>query len=309
MKNLAELKKAIQNKNLEDSLLVFSYKDTPFIAYQYANAIADFKELRLATEEDFDTKFLDFQNSMFDFSDIDCLRLFVVDKFSTKLTKELTEIKNAVVICKDVEEKTLKLLKEHELYFEIPKLQEWQIVDYMRMMCPGLNESKIKWLCNIANNDIYRLHNEMKKISCFDKERQDDVFDMIDADDGYNDLSELTIFNLSNAICARDYREVDRILREIDNIDVEAVGLITILRRQFKMILNIQLDASATAEKLNMKPVQFNIIKNKNCNKYTSDKLKSVYEFLNDFDFKLKSGALDISKDKLIDYILCEVLS
>ncbi len=309
MKTLAELKRAIQNKNLEDSLIVLCYKDTPFIAYQYANAIAAFKELKLSSEDDFDTKFLDFQNSMFDFSDIDCLRLFVVDKFSTKLTKELNTIKNAIVICKDVEEKTLKQLKDLEMYFEIPKLQEWQIVDYMKAMCPGLNESKIKWLCSVANSDIYRLDNEMKKISCFDKKSQDDVFDMIDSDDGYSDLTELKIFDLSNAICARDAREVDRILKDIDNIDVEAVGLITILRRQFKAILQIQLDKDATAEKLGIKPVQFNIMKNKNCNKFSDEKLKSIYKFLVDFDYKLKNGELDISSSRLIDYIICAVMS
>lgn len=309
MTTLAELKKAILNKKIDDNLLVFCYKDVSFIAHQYAHAIADIKNLNLSVEEDFDAKFLDFQNSMFDFSDIDCLRLFEVDKFSTKLTKELSNIKNTIVICKDVDDKTLKQLKELEMYFEFDKMQEWQIIDYMKAVCKGLNESKIKWLCSIANKDIYRLDNEMKKISCFEIEKQDDVFDMIDLDNGYSDLTELKIFDLSNAICARDYKEVDRILKEIDNLNVEAMSLIAILKRQFKLIVQIQLNSTVTAESLNIKSVQFNIIRNKNCNKFTSDKLKSIYEFLNDFDYKLKSGLLDINKNSLIDYILCEILS
>ena len=201
------------------------------------------------------------------------------------------------------------MLKEKEYYFEIPKLQDWQIEDFFHIRCPGLSFPKIKWLCEVANNNIYRLDNEMKKIACFDKSLQEDIFDLIDNDNGYDDLTKNKIYDLSNAILSRDLKQVATILKDIDNMDVEGVGLITILRKGFKLVIGIQLDKDTTPEKLGVKSTQFNVVRAKNCNKFNESKLKSVYKFLNDFDYNLKNGLLDMSKDRLIDYIICEVLS
>lgn len=309
MKDIQELKKAIQNKNLEDSLLVLKWSDFSFIAFEYIHAIASFKNLEIKTIDDFEEAFSSVGNSLFDFSSIDYLQVCIVDKFKTNLTSQLEELENVVVVCNSVDEKTLEVLKEKEYYFEIPKLQDWQIEDYFHLRCQGLSMPKIKWLCNVANNNIYRIDNEIKKIACFDKSLQEDVFDMIDNDNGYNDLTQNKIYDLTNAMLSRDLMQVASILKDIDNMDVEGVGLVTILRKSFKLIIGIQMDASATPEKLEVKPAQFNIVRAKNCNKFNNDKLKSIYRFLNDFDANLKNGKLEMSKDRLIDYIICEVLS
>ena len=309
MKTIQELKKAIQNENLDNSLLVLKWSDFSFIAFEYIHAIAKFKNLEIKTLDDFDDAFSTSSNSLFDFSHIDYLQVCIVDKFKTNLTYQLDDLENVIVVCKDVDEKILERIKEKEYYFEIPKLQDWQIEDYFHMRCPGLSEPKIKWLCGLTNNDIYRVDNEIKKIACFDKDIQEDVFNLIDEDNGYNDLTQNKIYDLTNAILSKDLRQVSTILKDIDNMDVEGVGLITILRRSFKNVIGIQLDSNATAEKLGIKQAQFNIVKAKNCNKFKDDKLKSIYKFLVDFDYNLKNGKFDIDKDRLIDYIICEVLS
>ena len=309
MKTIQELKKAIQNKNLDNSLLVLKWSDFSFIAFEYIHAIAEFKNLEIKTLDDFDDAFSTIGRSLFDFSHIDYLQVCIVDKFKTGLTYQLSELENVVVVCKEVDEKTLEYIKEKEYYFEIPKLSDWQIEDYFHMRCQGLSEPKIKWLCNIANNDIYRIDNEIKKIACFDKDVQEDVFDLIDEDNGYGDLTQNKIYDLTNAILSKDLKQTANILKDIDNMDVEGVGLITILRKSFKTILSIQLDPSATAEKLGIKQAQFNIVRAKNCNRFNESKLKSIYKFLVDFDYNLKNGKFDIDKDRLIDYIICEVLS
>lgn len=309
MKTIQELKRAIQNKNLDNSLLVLKWSDFSYIAFEYIHAIASFKNLEIKTIDDFEEAFSKINNSLFDFSSIDYLQVFIVDKFKTKLVSQLDDLENVVVVCNSVDETTLEMLKEKEYYFEIPKLQDWQIEDYFHLRCQGLSYPKIKWLCEVTNNNIYRLDNEMKKIACFDKSLQEDIFDLIDNDNGYEDLTKNKIYDLSNAILSRDLKQVATILKDIENMDVEGVGLITILRRSFKIVIDIQMDASATAEKLGIKPAQFNVVRAKNCNRFTNDKLKSVYKFLNDFDYNLKNGLLDMPKDRLIDYIICEVLS
>ena len=309
MKTIQELKKAIQNKNVDDSLLVLKWSDFSFIAFEYVHAIASFKNLEIKVIDDFEEAFQRVGHSLFDFSSIDYLQVYIVDKFKTKLNSQLDELENVIVVCNSVDDKTLEMLQEKECYFEIPKLQDWQIEDYFYLRCPGLSMPKIKWLCENANNNIYRIDNKIKKIACFDKKVQEDIFNLIDNDNGYDDMTKNKIYDLTNAILSRDLKQVATILKDIDSMDVEGVGLITILRKSFKLVIGIQLDKDATAEKLGVKPAQYNVVRAKNCNKFSSEKLKSVYKFLSDFDYNLKNGNLDIGKERLVDYIICEVLS
>lgn len=310
MEGIVELKNAILNKNLDDSLFVFSCKDSNFIAHEYANAIAEAKGLSIMQLDDFDRTFSDRESNLFDFIEIDALRMFEYDEFDTKLgPSSLCTVKNAVVICKKAPPALEQTLREMGLWYEVPKLQPWQIEDYMFAMCPGLPMPKAKWLCEVAGHDVNRVHNEALKIRCFPKAMQEDAFDMIDSDNGYSDLTKERIFSLSNAISSRDPREVARVMRDIANIDVEPVGMITILKRAFMIAVTIQMDPTATAEGMGIKPAQFNIARARNCNRYTDNEMRRIMDFLVGFDMKLKSGGMDLSKERLIDYIICEVMS
>lgn len=309
MKTIQLLKRAIENKNLEDSLIVLKWTDVPFVAFQYLNAIAKFKNLEIKRVEEFDEVFKHTSSSLFDFASLDYLQVYVEDTFKTKLVDNLKDLKNVIVICKSIDDKIIDRLKENEMYFEIPKLQDWQIKDYIHTQCPGLSQAKINWLYDSTEGNIYRMSQEAKKISCFDGKIQDEVFDMIDNDGGYEDLTQNKIFDLTNAVLAKDLNKVATILKDIEHMDVEGYGLVTILKNSFKTVIEIQLDNTATAEKLGIKPARFNIVKAKNCGRFTSEKLMSIYKFLSDFDSQLKNGKFEISKDSLIDYIICEVLS
>ena len=135
------------------------------------------------------------------------------------------------------------------------------------------------------------------------------MFDIINDDNGYDDMTQNKIYDLTNAVLSKDLKQVAIILKDIKNMDVEGVGLVTILRKSFKLVIGIQLDRDASPEKLGIKATQFNVVRAKNCNKFNENKLRSIYKFLVEFDYNLKSGNLDMSKDRLIDYIICEVLS
>lgn len=309
MKTLQELKRAIQNKQLEDSLIVLKWTDFSFIAFEYLEAIANFKHLDIRWIENFDNLVNHIDDNLFDFSNIDYLQVYVTDKFTTKSTQQLEELKNVIIVCKEVDSNILEFLKDKEYYFEIPKLQEWQILDYLKQSCKGLSAPKIKWLYDISGGNIYRLDNEIKKISCFNEKIQNEVFDIINDDNGYDDMTQNKIYDLTNAVLSKDLKQVAIILKDIKNMDVEGVGLVTILRKSFKLVIGIQLDRDASPEKLGIKATQFNVVRAKNCNKFNENKLKSIYKFLVEFDYNLKSGNLDMSKDRLIDYIICEVLS
>lgn len=188
------------------------------------------------------------------------------------------------------------------------KLLEWQIEDYIKTITPGLDSTEVKWLCKICNYDVDRLTLEANKLNIFDKKEQSEVFQLINADNGYLDLNDLTIFSLTNAVIKKDTVTAKNVIKDLDNIDVEGTGLVTLLLRHFKNIISIQLNKKATAASLKMEERQFKAIQY-NCNKYSDSKLIDIYEFLNSIDYRLKSGLLELSNKELVCYILAHVLN
>jgi len=279
--------------------LVFVYEDNSFLAYQYAREIAKKRKLTINYIDSIDDVL-----SRFNLFDVDeSLRILAIDKFET--TKDISNIKDLIIICKNT---------NYTNVVKFPKLESWQIKSYMQTNCPGLSSKEIDWLYDITasigknNENIYRLSNEIEKINCFPKEQQEDIFKELNNTNGYSDLSPLSIFNLTNYIFKRDYTNVAKLLEDIDSIDVEGVGLVTILHKNFKQLIDIQLGKNVTPESLGLSVKQFKAIEY-NCGKYSQQELIRIFKFLTSIDYKLKSGMLELSKDRLIDYIVCNILS
>lgn len=279
--------------------LVFVYEDNSFLAYQYAREIAKKRNLTINYIDSIDEVL-----SSFNLFDVEkSLRILAIDKFEIK--KDISNIKDIIIICKNT---------NYENVIKFPKLESWQIKSYMQTNCPGLSSKEIDWLYDITasigknNENIYRLSNEIEKINCFPKEQQEDIFKELNNTNGYSDLSPLSIFNLTNYIFKRDYTNVAKLLEDIDSIDVEGVGLVTILHKNFKQLIDIQLGKNVTPESLGLSVKQFKAIEY-NCGKYSQQELIRIFKFLTSVDYKLKSGMLDLSKDRLIDYIVCNILS
>ena len=306
---IAKLKAQIQNRELDDSLIVLQWQDTPFVAYQYLNEILEFKRLDVEHIEDFDSEFRGIHEAIFTFQDPSKLKLLVVDKFKSDLIEELSHIKNTVVICHEIDDGTEFSLIVCGAFYEVPPLKEWHILGYMQNKCHGVNPDKLRWLCEATNKDIYRISNELDKISCFPEEEQDKIFDEIYDSGDWCDLNGRKIYDITNAITGRNPFKLSKVLEDIDNMDVESYGLVTILKKAFKNMLCIQTNPRVTAEELKMSSKQFDFIKRVECGKFSNDKLLNIYKFLVDYDFRLKNGELDMSKDRQIDYIVCKILS
>ena len=301
------LKSSIENHNVPTIFKIFKWEDNSFLAYQYAREIAKSMNLTLNYVDSFDDV-LDTLNSAFSFEDTsDLLKVYVCDEFVCDQSIDLTKIENVLVICH-------KTSLDGAFVYEFPKLEAWQIQAYMKSQCPGLNEREIDWLYNITsslsknNENIYRLDNEVKKINCFPKDEQENIFRELSDSGGYNDLSPLTIFNFTNAILKKDKVTVKNVLEEIDSIDVEGVGLVTILHKNFKQVIDIQMGKNVSPESLGLSIKQFKAIEY-NCGKYSQQSLIKIFKFLTDIDYRLKSGLLELSNSRMIDYIVCSVMS
>ena len=306
LEDLKDLKTALQFKVASDKLYIFKWSDNSFLAFQYAYKLAEVRGLAIEFVDSFDDIYAD-DSDMFSINeDASTMRIYSCQKLECDVSA-LDSIKNAVIICQEVS-------FDSDYIYEFPKLEEWQIISYMKSQCPGLTDNEIKWLYDITasisknHENIYRLDNEMKKINCFDASQQEDIFKELSSANGYSDLSPLTIFNFTNAILKKDKLTIMNVLEDLDSIDVEGVGLITILHKNFKQIIDIQMSKNPSAESLGLSYKQFKAIEY-NCGKYSSNSLIKVFEFITGLDYKLKSGLLDISNQRLIDYIVCSVLS
>lgn len=300
--DIKQLKEKIINNQLDDSPLVFKYSDNKYICHQYANEIAKNKNLKVL----YITQLSDITNDadLFDVEN-DYLYIYDVDKLKENIT---FENKNVIVVTKAVPD-NLSID-----YIEIPNLIAWQIEDFVKYRLPGLSIEQIKWLCEIAKNDIFRIDQECKKIEIFPEAMQKIIFDQLNQENAYCDLNSLTIFNFTNAVMKKDLVTIHAVLADLKWIDIEGSGLITIFHKQFKNVIDIQLNPKATAASLEMNPKQFNAIRY-NCGKYTAEELINIFEFLTTLDMRLKSGDYQFKNDvkennaKFVEYITMNILA
>lgn len=292
--NIIELKKNIEDKTLNDSFLILKYSDFPFIARQYIEAISEFKNKPIVYVESLN----DITSNLF--GEDDNLYVMNIDKIDKQF--RFASLDNKIVICKSIDADVLEGMRQYVV--EIPKLQQWQIRAYTAKNLPGLSNEEINWLSDVTK-DIYRLSNEVDKIKIFNKKDQGQIFSLLNEEYAYGDLNSSTIFNFTNAITKRDIKTVKNILDTIETMDAEPMGVVSILYKSFKNILNIQMSANATAESLGMNPRQFNAIKY-NLGKFNNTELIKIFDMITLVDYQLKSG--NLPNDNIIDYLLINIL-
>lgn len=295
---LRELKQRINKKESIPFPLIFLASNNDFLVDQYLYSIAKNLSLNLVSISSI-KELDDITSSVFYEGN---------DLFVYKLEKDI------LVTAKDIGNNRVIILSENQIkgsdidVVKFDKLENWMIEDYAKTLLPGLTVQETTWLCKICNYNIERVDVECQKLSLFDKKDQEIIFDLINKENGYCDLNDLNIFNLTNAVIKKDILTIKTIIKDIDNIDIEGTGLVTILLKQFLNIINIQLNNHANAATLGMSEKQFRAI-SYNCNKYSNTKLINIYKFLNDVDYRLKSGLLDISNKDLVQVVLNNILN
>jgi len=287
------LKEKIKKNNLDDSPLILIYQDIPFICYQYVNQICKNKHLeKLSIDKLSD---ITSDDELFD-TERSFLYVYEIDKLEISIPEDM---KNLIVVCKQMLNNiSIECVK-------IDKLLNWQIEDYVKVRVPGLTEAQAKWLCDISKYNIYRLEKECDKLSIFNKEMQQAIFNQMNEENAYCDLNNLTIFNFITAVVNKDFQTINEVLENINYIDVEATGVGTLLLRQFKTLIDVVFSSSWNTT-LSCSEKQFYYFKHNMMGLYTKEQLIDIYQFLTELDYKLKSGY--VANDNLTDYILTNVL-
>lgn len=295
--DIVQLKSKIESNTLDDSLLILKYSDNKFLCNHYVQNISKNKKLNILNISSINE--VSDQTSFFDIEDN---YLYVLD------VEKLTEFpdssyKNLIIICKEVPE---NLTVD---YIEIDKLINWQIEDYVKMRLQGLGDKEVCWLCDICKYDIYRLDQECKKLEIFPIGARSNIFNIINSDNGYCDLTDKNLFDFTDAVIKKDMNTINNLIPDIFTVDIEPLGAVTTLLKKFKQILAVQTNCKSVITSMGISDKQMWYLKNNQCNIYTTDQLIRNIEFLTDIDYNVKTGNLELSKESFLDYIVINILN
>lgn len=281
--NLQELKAHIENNTLKENLLIFT-GDGDFIFKQYLH--------KYVTDNSLDIKYIESideisSSNMFAFSS-NVLYLLETETFIT----EPASHNKVWVKCKKNKSKTNSI--------ELPKLEEWQLEGYIKSKCTKLKDNEVKELLKCYKDNPFRLDLELDKIVITGTYKY--IKDQL-----YTDVANYMIFDLTTALVKRDKKKVSDILIEIEHIDVEPFGLLTLMTKNFRQLIDIQLAINPTAESVGVSDKQFWVLKKYNSGYYNREELVKIYKWLLDIDKRIKNGELDTKY--LNEYIITKIIN
>ena len=300
--DIKELKQNIEDKSLKVSLLIFVSKDSFFIPEQYSKAIAQNNSLDIVYLEDL-SDFVSPAVSLFEEVPQAALNVYKCRKFD--ITNPILKDKsNLIIITSEITTEAADLFNDEIVM--VPALERWQIDDYIYTNCEGADQKDINNLIERCGEDIYRIDNEIQKIGIFPEVQHKFILKEQLHDNIASDISPYNIFNFTNALQKRDCDNLKVLLAEIHNMDVEPLGLVTILQQNFRKMISVWLNNNPTPENTGLKSNQLWAI-SKLPRVFNREQLLAVFDFLLSLDSKLKTG--EIPENYIVDLILIKILT
>lgn len=298
-------KKCIEENTPIHSLIIFKDNGSNFISRQYMHAIAKVNGMEIEFIDTLDSMLNDLDSIFFEEGLREGARfnVHVIDKFLYR-DERIKNLDNLCIICNNIDEESEKIFKEYII--EVPKLEAWQIKDYVYSLAEGVPAQALDKMISLCGNNIDRLDSELSKLALFNENERKYLLDAMIQDGAFSDLTDHSVFNVTNAILRKNFDELKEYVKEFGTIDINEIGLVTILAKNFRNIISVHLNNNPTPDNTGLDSKQIYAIK-KIPKLYSPDQLKSIYTFLCDVDKKLKTGELPI--DMMINYVMCKVLT
>lgn len=304
--DIKTIKQQIETNNIPNHILIFKYINkeltSKFLCYQYLNEIIKIKNINV--EYVSDISYINTNNTLFGDIINDYLIILTTDKFNS-VDITLLNTKNIIIVCNDTTSECESIFMDYIVQF--PKLETWQIKDYVYSTLNGVDKKYLDRMIDLCNFDIFRLDKEIEKLKLFTITEQPYIFQELISDGNFDDLSNETIFNLTNAILKKDKNALVNIYTELNKIDCEPLGVVTILLNNIKNIIKIQLSPHSSPESCGLPTNKYWAIRKNVCGYYNRNELINCFLMLNNLDKQLKTGELEVSY--FIDYIICHMLS
>lgn len=275
-----------------------------FLANAYVDALCEAKSCnKIEIESIFEplvsslSLIVDYENS---------LCVYKTETFDTK-AETYTDFLNTVVICEKIEKDLKDSLKEYII--EIPELDEWHIIDYVKQMCPVLNDDEAEWLTRAAKKDLLRVNNELDKVLLFPRNAQKEVISEIKQDPN-TDLVAINFNDVKDAIETGNKTKLLEYYFFGKYCKISPIGLVNELLKDYKLHLLIQHNSGVTAQDIGTSEGNFKRIKYYG-KQYPLEYLKHAIRFLSNIDLRLKSSELnELSNNhkRFIDYLISNLI-
>lgn len=283
--NIEEVKSDLENNTWKYNNAIFKIQDTDFIAFQYIEKIAQIQGKQIEIVDNLENISVS-RNELFEVTNCK-LYVFKCETFDKEIT-----LKDTYIICKKLD------VDNCSNVIEIPKLTDLFIKDWLFSVCEGVSQSKLENLFMNTRN-IYCLKQYVDIITTFNLSERESVLDELVSYNQSQFENSKTVFDFATSIVNFDLNTLLNIYRNIDYIDINNIGLVTILMGQIRKFIDAKCNNIFSSE-LNMTEKQFYYLKS-HC-KYSLKQLLELYEFLTDMDVKLKTGQIEPSY--WIDYII-----
>ena len=298
------LKAEIESGYIKDDFIIIKRNGSDFLTTQYVDNIIRVLNKPPVYIESIDDIIYDSFSFFSDEEEDVNIRILDIDKFDIPMEK-LCGIKSLIIITNKFADKEIESQLSNRI-LTMPKLEEWQVTDYVYSLLDGVDKSDLDWLLSILHNNLYRLDQEIGKLSLFTPGERKYLFKEMRNDGTFNDLSTYNIFNFSNAITHKDINSLKNVYKEISRIDISDFGLLAILLKGFRNILMVQLNPNPTTENTGIESKQLYAIK-KIPKVYSPEQIINIFMFLSDIDRQVKSG--ELPTDILVDYMTVKILS
>ena len=307
---LEQLKEKIENGEQINDFLIFVKDEDHFLVNQYINAICKNNNL----EKYYTNSLLEDSQSalslVFDYSNK--LKILEVDTLE-EILPEYKELKNSIIVCNKVSSSLKTALKDFIITF--PKLQTWQIIDYIKLRLSEFSSDDIEWLCAACDNNINKVISELNKLDVVDNKqevfnylRYDPSSDLVAvaANSKDNSYIKVNMFKLVDLILEHDLGNLSYILNHLEDIDFSFIALVTnLLTKAKQILLTIYQNVSYTDLGISQAQQKFLFWKYK---KIPEAYLRKIIHFTANLDLKIKRGELELNNYSLFNYLLANIL-
>ena len=298
---LRELKLSIQNKDVPDTFFVFVCPPNDyFLATSYINAICESKQLeKVIAESIFNQEsalslVMGFENDF---------RVVITDTFD-ETCADYSKFTNTAVICSKVDKKLEKAIAEYIII--VPAIVDWQAKDFIKQKAPKLTDQNIDELYLASGGNMYMLDNMLTKITLFPESEQSTIAFEIAHEPGSH-LYDTPTYTLVEGIIKNDRDIVKKYVLTNQTSKDEFLGVVNLVLNKVKSTLWVEY-SNKTAAELGMSDKQYYFLKNHRSG-LSMVALQQKLKVLTALDLQLKSGLLDISNQRQIDYLITKLVS
>ena len=291
---LCKFKENILDGKLPTQLVVLVCPENFFIADQYINVLCN----KTGKEKKIINSIFEQDSALslvFDYTET--INVLKTETFS-EVAEDYSAFENTIIICNKIDKKLESLLTDYII--KVPTLKDWQVIDYIKQVCPELDDLEAKWLYNAAGKDIYKIDSELDKITLFHQKDRKKALACLRFEKN-SDLFSLSVFELCDAIIYNRKNILVEYLRHRGTLNFEFMALVGALLPRVKNLLLVKY-ANKTAAELGISDGQYYYIAKDPF--IPLERLQTLLNVVSNIDYQLKSGLLDIKKEAQIDYLI-----